>query len=140
MSLKFEPLNPEVGAALADALGFALGGRRHDPLGTEHFFFFFTLGTGPRRSLSLKLSDTRVYEPQIRARLGTTAHFFKVVVLKLRHKSQNLTFSELCTTDRKDCQVTLETPLCTLLVLQRSWLLLSWLLMNFEQELTFAEL
>ena len=27
------------------------------------------------RSLSLKLSDTRVYEPQIRARLGTTAHF-----------------------------------------------------------------
>jgi len=31
--------------------------------------------TGPRRSLSLKLSDTRVYEPHIRARLGTTAHF-----------------------------------------------------------------
>ena len=24
--------------------------------------------------MSLKLSDTRVYEPQIRARLGTTAH------------------------------------------------------------------
>ena len=35
--------------------------------------FFFILVTGPRRSLSLKLSDTRVYEPQIRARLGTTA-------------------------------------------------------------------
>ena len=33
-------------------------------------FFFFTLVTGPTRSLSLKLSDTRVYEPQIRARLG----------------------------------------------------------------------
>jgi len=32
-------------------------------------FFFFTLVTGPRRSLSLKLSGTRVYEPQIRARL-----------------------------------------------------------------------
>ena len=32
--------------------------------------FFFTLVTGPRRSLSLKLSDTKVYEPQIRARLG----------------------------------------------------------------------
>jgi len=46
------------------------------------FFFFFTLVTGPRRSLSLKLSDTRVYEPQIRARLGTTAHFCEVVVLK----------------------------------------------------------
>jgi len=27
--------------------------------------FFFTLVTGPRRSLSLKMSDTRVYEPQI---------------------------------------------------------------------------
>ena len=26
-------------------------------------FFFFTLVTGPRRSLSLKLSDTRVYQP-----------------------------------------------------------------------------
>ena len=44
------------------------------------FFFFFTLVTGPLRSLSLELSDTRVYEPQIRARLGTTAHFCKVVV------------------------------------------------------------
>jgi len=38
-------------------------------------FFFFTLVTGPRRSLSLELSNTRVYEPQIRARLVTTAHF-----------------------------------------------------------------
>jgi len=36
-------------------------------------FFLFTLVTGPRRSLSLELSDTRVYGPQIRARLGTTA-------------------------------------------------------------------
>jgi len=34
--------------------------------------FFFTLVTGLSRSLSLKLSDTRVYEPPIRARLGTT--------------------------------------------------------------------
>ena len=33
-------------------------------------FFFFTLVIGPRRSLSLKLIDTRVYEPQMRARLG----------------------------------------------------------------------
>jgi len=40
---------------------------------THFFFFFFTLVTGPRRSLRLKLSDTIVYEPQIRARLGTTA-------------------------------------------------------------------
>ena len=37
------------------------------------FFSFFTLVTGPRRSLSLNLSDTRVYEPQILARLGTTS-------------------------------------------------------------------
>ena len=39
------------------------------------FFFFLTRLTGPRRSLSIKLSATRVYEPQIRARLGTTAPF-----------------------------------------------------------------
>ena len=30
------------------------------------FALLFTLVTGPRGSLSLKLSDTRVYEPQIR--------------------------------------------------------------------------
>ena len=41
---------------------------------------FLTLVTGPNRSLALKLSDTRVYKPQIRARLGTTAHFCKVSV------------------------------------------------------------
>ena len=40
----------------------------------EFTYFFFTLVTGPRSSLSLKRSDSRVYEPQIRARLGTTAH------------------------------------------------------------------
>jgi len=39
-------------------------------------FVFFTLVTSPRRSLSLGLIVTRVYEPQIRARLGTTAHFW----------------------------------------------------------------
>ena len=32
-------------------------------------FVFFTLVTGPRRSLSLKVIDTRVIEPQILARL-----------------------------------------------------------------------
>ena len=47
--------------------------------------FFFTLVTGPTRSLSLKLSGTRVYEPQIQARLGTTAQFCKVVVLTPDH-------------------------------------------------------
>ena len=34
---------------------------------TPLLFFFVTLVTGPRRSLSLKLSDTSVYEPQIPA-------------------------------------------------------------------------
>ena len=37
-------------------------------------FFFFTLVTGPRRSLSLKLSDTKVYEPHIRGVRGYIAH------------------------------------------------------------------
>ena len=55
----------------------ALGGH-----GRACFFFLFTLVTGPRRSLRLKLSDARVYEPQIRARLGTTAHFCEVVLYK----------------------------------------------------------
>ena len=32
----------------------------------------------------VELSDTKVSEPQIRARLGTAAHFCEVVVLKLR--------------------------------------------------------
>jgi len=31
---------------------------------------------------TLELSDTNVYEPEIRARLGTAAHFCEVVVLK----------------------------------------------------------
>ena len=33
---------------------------------------------------SLELSDTKVYEPYIRARLGTASHFCKVVVPKLK--------------------------------------------------------
>ena len=45
----------------------------------EASFFFFTLVTGPRRSLSLKLSDARVYEPHIRALLVTMPHFCEVV-------------------------------------------------------------
>ena len=41
--------------------------RQVTKLMSSSFVFFVTLVTGPRRSLSLKLSDTRVYEPQIRA-------------------------------------------------------------------------
>ena len=52
------------------------------------FFFFFTPVTGPRRSLSLKLRDTRVYEPQIRAHLGTTAHFFPTRPRRARRKGR----------------------------------------------------
>jgi len=46
-----------------------------------------TLVTGPRRSLSLKLSDTRDYEPQMRARLGTTAHFCGEFMANIRQSS-----------------------------------------------------
>ena len=42
---------------------------RYDPSHTL-LFFFLTLVTSPRRSLSLQLSDARVYEPLIRARVG----------------------------------------------------------------------
>ena len=35
----------------------------HAPAEILLFFFFFTLVTGPRRSLSLKLSETKVYDP-----------------------------------------------------------------------------
>ena len=43
-------------------------------------FFFFTLVTGPRRSVSLKLSETGVYEPQIRGLLVATTHLCEGVV------------------------------------------------------------
>ena len=38
------------------------GGPRRSPATQNFFYFFFTLVTGPRRSVSLKLSDTEVYE------------------------------------------------------------------------------
>jgi hypothetical protein len=45
-------------------------GLSRDVAGVLLFFLFLTLVTGPRRFLSLKLSYTRVCEPQIRARLS----------------------------------------------------------------------
>ena len=42
--------------------------------------FIFTLVTVPRRSWSLELSNARVYEPQIRARIGTTVNLCAVPV------------------------------------------------------------
>ena len=35
--------------------------------------------------MSLKLGDTRVYEPQIRARLGTTTHIVGIFVPQSQH-------------------------------------------------------
>ena len=58
-----------------------IGPRSTSPTPGIFFFFFFALVTGPKRSLSLDLGDTRIFEPQIRACLGTTAHFYNVVVL-----------------------------------------------------------
>jgi len=52
--------------------GCASGGRR------AHLFFSSLLLS------SLELSDTKVYEPEIRARLGTAARFCEVTVLGLR--------------------------------------------------------
>jgi hypothetical protein len=48
-----------------DSHAGSLSVRPHLPL----LLFFFTLVTGPRGSLSLKLSDTRVYEPHTRTLL-----------------------------------------------------------------------
>jgi len=45
------------------------------------FFFFFTLVAGRKGSLSLKLSDTRVYAPQIRARLVWDRRYVVVYLL-----------------------------------------------------------
>jgi len=59
------PLRGASGCTLSHLDRWAPGTSRH------FFFFFFTLVTGTRRSLNLKLSDTRVYEPQIRARQDT---------------------------------------------------------------------
>jgi len=57
MSLKYEPSSESL--------------HRGPRSGTRWLLLLlFTLVTGPRRSLSLTLSDTRVYEPQIRALLG----------------------------------------------------------------------
>ena len=44
----------------------------------------------------LELSDTNVYAPQLRAQLGTVAHFCNVLVLELvEFPEVDLTFKEL---------------------------------------------
>ena len=47
-----------------------------DPSGTLCFFFFFFI------TLGLELSDTNVYEPEIRALLGTASHYCEAVDLE----------------------------------------------------------
>jgi len=50
------------------------------------FFFFVTLVTGPRRSLSLKLSDTRAARVLVERLVGERAlgFFFFLITLKPR--------------------------------------------------------
>jgi len=75
MRLKYEPSSEPLHiSAKAD---LARLGARVMAASALLFFFtelsllcFFTLVTGPRRSLSLKLSDTRVYAPQIPGAVG----------------------------------------------------------------------
>jgi len=61
MRLNYEPASAGVGC------GHGLGWDAQLPGGQDHLWvsYFFTLVTGPRGSLSLKLSDTIVYAPQI---------------------------------------------------------------------------
>ena len=62
-NLAFTPSTGEEFLAGPSGAGYAY-------LDQVFLFFSITLVTGPRRSLSLKLSDTNVYEPQMRALLG----------------------------------------------------------------------
>jgi len=62
----------------------------------RYFFFFFTLVTGPRRSLSLKLSDTKVYEPQTRV----------MRPLCIQDGSNNSTWSGACLACRASLHLT----------------------------------
>ena len=68
MSLKYEPAPEPLHISASTLLlklqdvtliAFSI---QFEKLGNQRFFSF-TLVTGPRRSLSLTLSDTRVYEP-----------------------------------------------------------------------------
>jgi len=59
------------------------------------FSFFFTLVTGPRRSLRLQLINTRVYEPQIRATM-VPSNLTRTVEHDPFIKSQLVKFGALC--------------------------------------------
>ena len=58
----------------------ACAGVGRSPAMVRPILFCTALVTGPGRSLSLELSDTRGYEPQVQARLGTAAKFCKVTL------------------------------------------------------------
>ena len=72
MSLTYEPASVpgDIYREFMEAVNRVDRTALRDLVQQHSFFFFFTLVTGPRRSLSLKLSDKKVYAPQIRARLG----------------------------------------------------------------------
>jgi len=58
-------------------------GRASQPAWVRDHFQELILSTSSLLLSSLELSDTKVYEPQIRALLGTASLFCEVVVLKL---------------------------------------------------------
>jgi len=68
-------------------------GEREAARGNVKVYLFLTLVTDPSRSLSLKLTDTRVYEPQIRARQGVnpTPDTRNPLPSTLNHTPQTLT-------------------------------------------------
>jgi len=74
---------------------------------------------------SLELSDTKVYEPQTRALLGTASHFCEVAVLKLRTSGgarggdDALLLSSLALSDTKVYEPSIRALLGT--VRRRAW-------------------
>ena len=52
--------------------------------------------TGPRRALSLKLSDTRVYEPEIRTRLGRSSAHHSTLGLRVIKKKPSRSVQSRC--------------------------------------------
>jgi len=74
------PICPQAGPSVPRPAQLSRGGPIFPEAGPSDlttlvlFFFFFTRVTGPRRSLSLKLGGTRVYEPQNTTLVGEGLH------------------------------------------------------------------
>ena len=99
------------------------------PLKERSFFFFFTLVTSPRRSLSLKLSDTIVYEPQIRDHSGgSTCHpelstviFDRESLLNLWRRTVNLRRPERAWNEGSTGPKRLDDTRCKTYNFERGW-------------------